>query len=155
MRRLPPSGTVEIGAFSKTEPLSRIYGEDRGTPIDRYYIHRFLAGWQQEIRGRAVEIGETRYLSLFGGMRVIEALILDAPESGNPKADILADLASGVAVPANAFDSIVLTQTLHMVFDVPGVVGALYRALRPGCTCLATVPGISQIDAPGGPDKWF
>lgn len=152
---VPPPGQVRLGDLDRTEPLSRSFGGDRGTPLDRYYIDKVLAGWAGDIRGRGLEIGETMYLDKFGSGRLADAVILDAPETQNPNAGILADLASGVGVPSDAFDCIILTQTLHMIYDVRGVIETVHRALRTGGTCLATVPGISQIDAQDGPDKWF
>lgn len=152
---VPAPGRVDLGDLYRTEPFSRSFGGDRGTPLDRYYVDQVLSGWAGDIHGRALEIGETLYIDRFGGGRVSEAVILDCPESGNPQAGLLADLASGEGVPSEAFDCIILTQTLHMIYDVRGVLATVHRALRPGGVCLATVPGISQIDARDGPDKWF
>lgn len=150
-----PGRAISFGDLDQIEPVSRAFGGDRGTPLDRYYIEGFLARSADRIHGRVLEIGESLYTARFGGGRVAEATVLDAPGSGNPRADILADLADGAGVPTDAFDCIILTQTLHMIFDVAGVVATSFRALKPGGSVLATVPGISQIDAQDGPDKWF
>ena len=64
---------------------------------------------------------------------------------GNRTATIVADLASGDGIPPNAFDGIILTQTLQHVYDTRAAVATLHRALAPGGVVLATVPGISQI----------
>lgn len=146
---------MSFGDLGRTEPVSRAFGGDRGTPLDRYYIEAFLAAQADDIRGRVLEIGESTYTRRFGGGRVSEAVVLDAPGTANPNATLEADLAGGEDVPRAAFDCIVLTQTLHMIFDVAGVVRTVHRALVPGGVVLATVPGISQIDAQDGPDKWF
>ena len=151
----PPPGRVDLGDLGGTEPVSRAFGGDRGTPLDRYYIEDFLARRAGDIRGQVLEVGESLYTVRFGGDRVTKATVVDAPESGNGQADILADLASGEGIPSGAFDCVILTQTLHMIFDVRGVLATVHRALRPGGICLATVPGIRQIDASDGPDKWF
>jgi SAM-dependent methyltransferase len=58
---------------------------------------------------------------------------------------LVGDLSSGEGLPAEAFDCIILTQTLHVVFDVRPAVRQVYRMLKPGGVLLATVPGISQI----------
>ena len=39
----PPVTWVRFGDLRRTEPISREYGYDRGVPVDRYYIERFLA----------------------------------------------------------------------------------------------------------------
>src|SRR5262249_15235576 len=36
-----PTGTVRFGDLGRTQPISRRFGFDRGTPVDRYYIERF------------------------------------------------------------------------------------------------------------------
>jgi SAM-dependent methyltransferase len=151
-QRSRPPTRIDLG---RTEPLSRSFGGDRGTPLDRYYIEGFLSRHAADIRGRVLEIGESLYTEKHGGDRVSEAVILDAPGSDNPNADIVADLASGRGVPSRRFDCLILTQTLHMIYDVRGVLKTVHRCLKPGGVCLATVPGISAIDAQDGPDKWF
>jgi hypothetical protein len=42
--------------ISQTEPISRLFGFDRGTPIDRYYIEKFLIEKKKDICGRLLEI---------------------------------------------------------------------------------------------------
>ena len=63
-----------------------------------------------------------------------------------PEATIVADLADAAHIPADAFDCIILTQTLHLIFDVRAAVATVRRILAPGGVVLATVPGISQVD---------
>lgn len=154
-RHAPPVGAVDLGDLGGTEPVSRSFGGDRGTPIDRYYIERFLALHAGDIRGRVLEVGDSRYTRRFGGASVRRADAVDAPGSANPDATHRADLAGRTGLPRAAYDCVILTQTLHMIYDVRGVVATLRRVLKPGGTCLATVPGISQIDRADGPEKWF
>ena len=58
-------------------------------------------------------------------------------------------------LPSNAFDCIVLTQTLHLIYDVRAAVPQLHRALAPGGVVLVTAPGISQIDRGEWGASWF
>ncbi len=126
------------------QPLSRTFGLDRGTPIDRYYIDRFLGRHAADVRGRVLEVGDATYTRRFGGDRVTRADVLHAT-AGNRHATLVGDLASGTGMPAAAFDCIVLTQVLPFVFDVAAAVRTCARALVPGGVVLATVPGISQV----------
>ena len=128
----------------RPEPVSRLFGTDRGTPIDRYYIERFLARRADDVRGRVLEVGDASYTQRFGGDRVAVSDVLHA-QSGNPKATIVGDLASGAGIPVGAFDCLILTQVLPFLFDVRSAVATARGALRPGGTVLATVPCISQI----------
>jgi SAM-dependent methyltransferase len=150
----PRPGAVDFGDLARTEPIGRDFGGERGTPIDRYYIEGFLRRNARDVAGRVLEIGESAYTRRFGAERVTRADVLDVDER-NPKTTIVADLASCPELPSEQFDCIILTQTLHMIFDVHAVVANVHRLLAPGGTALATAPGISQIDAGSGRETWF
>jgi SAM-dependent methyltransferase len=126
-------------------PLSTRFGQDRGRPIDRVYIERFLVRHAADIRGRGVEIYEPTYLERFGTCTQID--VLDA-DPASTRATIRGDLS---ALPAEAFDVFVCTQTLQAIADPLTALRQAREALRPGGVLLATVPGISQI----APDDAF
>ncbi len=138
------AGVGETVSEDVPQPVSRVFGFDRGTPIDRYYIERFLEENKGDIRGRVMEVGSASYTKRFGGGKVETIDVLHAIV-GNPHATLVGDLASGTGIPEEAFDCIVLTQVLPLVLDVVGAVRTCWRALRAGGVVLATVPGISQI----------
>jgi SAM-dependent methyltransferase len=133
------------------QPLSRVFGYDRGTPIDRYYIEKFLQSNSNDISGRLLEIGDASYTRRFG-TNLSHVDVLHAMP-GNPHATLIGDLATGHGIPHAAFDCIILTQVLPFIFDVRGAVAACHRALKPGGVVLATVPGISQISR-HDMDRW-
>src|SRR5919109_5549401 len=54
------------GNLRRTEPFSDAYGFDRGTPIDRFYLERFLAAERSVIRGAVLEIQVNSYTKQFG-----------------------------------------------------------------------------------------
>ena len=150
----PPLGAVRFGDLKRLEPISRRFGGDRGTPLDRYYVEGFLRRHASDIRGRALEIGEDLYTRKFGGDRVADSAVLDV-EASNPNATYVADLTDCPQVPSERFDCLILTQTLHMIYDVRAVLRTAHRILAPGGVVLATIPGISQIDSGSGRDTWF
>ncbi|HSZ56706.1 MAG TPA: methyltransferase domain-containing protein [Tepidisphaeraceae bacterium] len=125
------------------QPASRLFGHDRGTPIDRFYIENFLRSNSDQIRGRVLETGDASYTRGFGS-DVHQSDVLHAT-AGNRNATIIGDLATGEGIPESAFDCIILTQVLPFIFDVRAAVATCHRALKPGGVVLATVPGISQI----------
>jgi len=125
-------------------PVSRLFGTDRGTPIDRYYIESFLRANQERIRGRVLEVGDPTYTRQFGGDRVTQSDVLHAV-AGNRKATIVGNLETGEGIPRGTFDCVILTQVLPFLFDVRGAVATVHRALKPGGVALVTVPCISQI----------
>jgi SAM-dependent methyltransferase len=116
---------------------------NRGTPIDRYYVERFLARHSEDIGGRVLEIKDSFYTRKYGGGHVTTSDVLDIEEN-NRRATIIADLTRADDVPSNAFDTIICTQTLHLIYDATSAVETLGRILKPGGILLATFPGISQ-----------
>ncbi|HLL89938.1 MAG TPA: FkbM family methyltransferase [Tepidisphaeraceae bacterium] len=141
---VPKRTPVDLGALRTAGPVSRVFGTDRGTPLDRYYIERFLARCSADVHGRVMEVGDPTYTRRFGGDRVAQADVLHATP-GNRKATIVGDLATGTGIPGAAFDCVILTQVLPFLFDVRAAVATLHRALKPGGVALVTVPCISQI----------
>lgn len=149
----PQTGTVRFGSLRRVTPISRVFGLDRGLPIDRYYIERFLFAHRLDIRGHVLEIGDDFYTREFGGARVSKSDVLHVVE-GNPKATIVADLTCADHVPADAFDCIILIQTFQMIYDVRPALRHLYRMLKPAGVLLLTSHGISKIGRREGIDPW-
>jgi SAM-dependent methyltransferase len=138
----------------RTGPLSNHWGFDRGTPVDRWYIERWLAGEGQAIAGSVLEAMDARYTTQFGS-GVTESHVLDI-ESANPEATLRANLEQPDEFPEAAFDCVLLTQTLQYVYDLRAAVASIHRTLRPGGVCLATVPVVSRLDpaVPPGQECW-
>ena len=150
LRRLRPQSTptpgrVAFGDLRRTRPLSSHFGWERGQPVDRYYIERFLEARASDIAGRVLEVGDSSYTDCFGRDRVTRRDVLHLHE-GSPGATVVADLSDAGHVPSEQYNCIVLTQTLHLIFDVAAAVGTLHRLLVPGGVLLLTVPGISPVD---------
>ncbi|TGP23421.1 glycosyltransferase [Mesorhizobium sp. M1D.F.Ca.ET.184.01.1.1] len=145
---------VWFGDLQRTAPFSSEFGFDRGRPVDRRYIETFLASCSSNISGRVLEIGDNAYTIRFGGSRVTTSEVLNRYD-GHPSTTFVGDLAKGDGLPSEAFDCIVLTQTLHLLFDMPAAVATLWRILKPGGVLLVTVPWVSPIDRGEWGDSWF
>lgn len=150
----PPPGTFDFGDFGRTEPISLEFGFDRGMPIDRYFVEGFLARNAARIRGRVLEIGDNEYTMRFGGKQVEKSDVLHV-NAANPVATIIGDISTPGTLPERAFDCIVLTQTLHLIFDMRLALAELAGSLKPGGTLLVTVPGISPVDRGAWRYTWF
>jgi SAM-dependent methyltransferase len=156
----PPVGFVRFGSLRRLTPISRIYGEDRGLPIDRYYIEDFLsrhAGRGEyvlgDIRGHVLEIGDDYYSRKFGGtssgrLGAVERIDVLHVDESNSQATIVGDLTAASHIPSDTFDCIICTQVLLLVYDLRAAIQTLHRVLKPGGVVLATVPGISRICRP-------
>jgi SAM-dependent methyltransferase len=140
----PAVGRANLGDLRSVEPVGRHFGTDRGDPVDRYYIEQFLARHATDVRGQVLEIGEDLYTRRYGGSAVTGSDVLHV-RPGNPRATIVADLADAPGIPDGRFDCIILTQTLHLIYEARRAVATLHRILRPGGVLLMTVPGITPV----------
>jgi len=147
-------GGVDFGDLRRTTPISRHFGYDRGKPVDRRYIEDFLERHAADIRGRVLEIGDNSYTVRFGGDRVERSEILHVDPT-RPNVTYSADLADGSGLPDDTFDCIVLTQTLHLIFDLANATRTLRRILKPGGVVLLTVPGVSSVDSGEWGGTWY
>ena len=134
---------VRWGSMRRITPVARDFFE-RGSPVDRYYIERFLDENKSDIRMRVLEVADPGYTRRYGGDRVTRSDVLHV-QPGISGTTILGDLATGEGIPEDAFDCIILTQVLPFIYDVGSAIANSYRALRPEGVLLATAPGISQI----------
>ena len=145
----PDAKRWDWGDLRRLQPVSREFGYDRGLPIDRHYIERFLETHRRDVAGRTLEIGDDEYTRRYGGDRTTRRDVLHV-HGRNPAATIVGDLADAPQIVDGTFDCIVVTQTLHLIYDVDCAVATLHRILRPGGVVLATFPGISQLSV----DEW-
>ncbi len=142
--RFPPVGGVRFGSLRRLEPISADWGFDRGLPIDRYYIEGFLGQERERIRGRILEIDTNEYTLRFGGGAVTRSDVLHLSER-LPGVTLIGDLSTGEGIPEESFDCVIVTQTLHLIYDIHGAARTLHRILRPGGTALVTIPGLSRL----------
>ncbi len=148
----PRTGQVKLADLRRLTPISAIFGMDRGQPIDRYYIEAFLKSHGADIKGRALELGDATYIKRYGSaVSRIDVLHVVA---GNPEATIIADLTDADHIPSDAFDCIIFTQALQMIYDKRAAMRTLYRILKPGGVILMTTHGTSKIARRLGRDDW-
>lgn len=153
-RRLHGRASVAFGLNHREKPLCRNFGSSRGTPIDRYYIENFLKKNASDIGGQVLEVGDDAYSRRFGGSEISKQDILHVdPDAA--RATITGDLGEPGLLPPRTFDCIVLTQTLHLIFDMAAALREMRQSLRPGGVLLITVPGVSAIDPGPWKDSWY
>ena len=142
--RLHPAGrdTFEWNDL-RAGPVSRNWGSERGTPVDRPYIHRFVESHAEDVHGNVLEILDSGLTERCGARRVDRSDVLDIDPS-NPRATVVADLRHAPELPSDFYDCIILTQTLHLIDDMEAVLRTVHRILRPGGVLLVTVPCLSM-----------
>src|SRR5258705_398615 len=101
---LPLVRNLRCLQFRRLQPLG--HGRQRGTPIVRYYWHKYLQKHQKDIRGTVLEIGSTDTILRFGGIAVTYAEGIDlSPHS--PEITVVADLSRADHVPSDRYDCFV------------------------------------------------
>src|SRR5690606_36209613 len=117
------------------------------------YIENFLERHREDIKGRVLEIGDDAYCRRFGGGITRQDVLHVSSE--NEEATIIGDLSHPGVLPDSSFDCMVLTQTLHLIYDMPAAVRHIHRALKPGGVALVTVPGTTQVDRGEWGSSWY
>jgi SAM-dependent methyltransferase len=144
-------GLPRWGNLRRVEPFSRRFGFERGTPIDRYYLHTFLAAHAAAITGDVLEIQQPDYTRRFG-----RALVATDSVDVNPafSPTYLCDLAQAERIiPSDRYDCFLLPNTLCVLRDIEGCLRQALRVVRPGGVILATTATLGPL-APDVPDYW-
>lgn len=139
------------GNLRRTTPFSAYFGFDRGTPIDRHYLHAFLAAHARHITGDVLEIQACDYAARFGhDVRTAESI--DVNPAVHPT--ILCDLADAEGrVPSDRYDCVLLPNTLQHVRRLRPALANICRIAKPGGWILASVAGLLPL-IPDGPEYW-
>lgn len=138
------SPAIDWGGLRSLSPVSTRWGFDRGTPIDRVFIERFLTRYRAQIRGSVAELLNADYAQRFAGGPLTRIEIIDVDPT-NKRATLLADLTVSGSLPREMYDTFILTQTLPYLRDPEMALRECYAALRPGGMLLATVPSIIKF----------
>ena len=144
---------VDLGSLRRLEPVSRVWGLDRGQPVDRYYIEQFLQAHSGCIAGDVLEIKDPVYTTRFG-TQVRSVTVLDIAQQ-NPEATLIADLCRPDSLPEARYDCALVVQTFHVIYEIAAAARNVHRALAPGGVLLATLPCVSRVDYESGLDADF
>jgi SAM-dependent methyltransferase len=135
---------VIFNDFETNKPVSKVFGCDRGTPVDRHYIDMFLLRNSAYIKGRVLEVGDSSYSKKFAGGDATSFEVLHAVP-GNKATTIVGDLTDPATLPENFVDCFICTQTFNFIFEVEKAITGAHHLLKPGGVLLATVAGIIQV----------
>ena len=144
-------GFPRWGNLRRVRPFSDNFGFDRGTPLDRYYLHEFLRRHRTYITGRVLEIQNSGYTLRFGH-DLDETHTLDI----NPlfKPTYLCDLARiDGCVPDGHYDCFLLPNTLSALRDIEPCLRNALRIVRPGGVILASTAALVPLTG-DMPDYW-
>jgi SAM-dependent methyltransferase len=138
-------GKIDFGSLRRLKPVSKRWGFDRGTPVDRYYIESFLERNSSDIRGKVLEVKGRDYTQKFGEDQAEISHVIDI-DSSNREANIVTDLTTCAGIESDQYDCVIVTQTFQYIYRLDSAFRSLHRILKPGGTILITCPGISRIE---------
>lgn len=144
---------IQYIAEMNDKPFSRRFGAERGVPIDRYYIEKFLDDNKKYIRGDVAEIAENTY-TLKYGTDVKESYIYHVEGLNGAKR---VNLETGEGITENSIDCLILTQTLQTIYNIDKAMKNIKKLLKKNGVALITLPGITQIcirDYNNWGDRW-
>ncbi len=145
-RKLSP---VSGDWLNRKEPLSRVFGVDRGSAIDRRFMEDFLSLQKGNIQGKVLEIGGDQYTYQFGHGLTTTAILAGAENSSRsncypfPSYDLTAHSSLDAV---GEYDCVIATNVLNFIYDFKAAIEGLAKLTRPdGGALLATLAGVCQI----------
>lgn len=128
-------------------PASRSFGIERGLPLDRYYINRFISERAHKIKGKVLECGGIfTYAGPYGHPDSVD-IIYPFREVAEADMTHIANLETGVGLSSLSpeYDCIILTQVLGVIFDVQSTVQNVRDILSPEGVLIGSVPCLTAI----------
>ena len=144
-------GWPRWGNLRRVTPFSKDFGFDRGTPVDRYYLAKFLEMHRTLITGDVLEIQMPGYAMRYGHhLRRVDSVDIN-PRVGPTFVCDLAD--SERVLLSERYDCFLLPNTLQHLRDVDACLRHALRVVKPGGVMLASAAGFVPL-IPDGPDYW-
>jgi hypothetical protein len=130
--------------------VSRVFGLDRGTSIDRYWIESFLERNGSQEAGKGVEVDSVRYLKRF--FPNCQPHRLQLKDTGAPDC-VVCNLEVDDPALHETFDIFVATQVFNFVFETRAALRHSALMLKPGGVLLGSVAAITQVSRYDA-DRW-
>lgn len=135
----------------RKNPVNDEWGFNRGLPIDRHYIEKFVQANKSLIQGKVLSIGDDYHAKKYSE-NLESSDILHV--NNTPEATIVADLTNAPNIPSDSFDCILLIQTLQLIFNTDAAIETCQRILKPGGVIILTAPGITPLKDEEWNDFW-
>ncbi|MBW4509143.1 MAG: class I SAM-dependent methyltransferase [Scytonematopsis contorta HA4267-MV1] len=147
-----PVGKLNWGDLRRGEPFCNEFGFERGTPIDRYYLDKFIGSIRHQVKGKVVEIGGAlSNRGEYGFENVSTYDAVDLLES--PLVNICGDVHESNLLKPGYYDTILLFNVLEHCHTPQKVVDNIQNWLVPSGYCMAIVPNAQRIHNNPG-DYW-
>lgn len=138
-----PLGAIDFGDFRGQLPFCPQFGSLRGTPIDRYYLDKFIAEIREEVVGNTLEIGGKKdNRLLYGVNKAAPYLTMDLAGKG---LDIIGDAHDISAVEKGSLDSVIIFNVLEHCQRPWVVVDNIYEWLKDNGQVFCMVPNAQRV----------
>nr|WP_238553598.1 methyltransferase domain-containing protein [Fortiea contorta] len=142
----PAKNTIDWGDLKKKVPICAAFGLTRGTPVDRYYLNKFIENIQTQITGKILEIGGTPKDKDFYQINPGNSYRILNMEAG-PGVDIVGDVHDASLVEPESLDSVIIFNVLEHCYAPWIAVENIHKWLKPGGKCFAMVPNAVRVHA--------
>ena len=133
------------------QPVSRLFGFDRGTPIDRFYVNKFIKSNADLINGSVLEVGDNQYTKQYG-TNIHRSVVIAGSVDDAECFDV--DLTNKNSYSSiGFFDCVIATQVLNFIYDMKSAVEGLHSLTKPGGVVIITLAGLAQISRYDA-DRW-
>ena len=138
------------GNLRRVDPFSSRFGSERGTPVDRFYLHDFLHEHRALITGRVLEVQLPSYTRRYGHDVETSHTVDISPEFA---ATYTCDLANAPQIPSDSYDCFLAPNTLGHIKSLEPALQTLLRVVKPGGTLLLSTTTLLPL-LPDGDDYW-
>jgi SAM-dependent methyltransferase len=142
----PATNSIDWGDLKKTVPICQAFGLTRGTPVDRYYLSKFIEEIRHQVVGNILEVGGTpkdKDFYQFSSGTSYKILNL---ESGTG-VDIVGDVHNVSTIEPESLDSVIIFNVLEHCYAPWIAVENIHRWLKVGGKCFAMVPSAIRVHA--------
>lgn len=136
-----PAG--KLSDLPDLRPESEYFGIERGQPIDRYYIEKFISKNQEKISGAVLEVAGNEYTQKYSTAQTRSFRLFT--ENISAEDVVVGDLTRKETLPKGRFNCFICTQTFNFIYELNAAVQGASYLLADGGWLLATVGGVSQI----------
>ncbi len=144
---VPRGDHFNWGDLARRSPISDAWGTDQACPSTVFSSKDFSTRIATTSR---VAFSKSRIPGIRGcSETVLDSQVIDV-DSRNPRATLAADLTCADAIAADQFDCFILTQTLHIIYDIRAALADALRMLKPAGVLLCTIPAVSRINYEDG-----
>jgi hypothetical protein len=132
--------------LTRSEPFSRKFGFDRGTPVDRRLMDSFFKKNESLIHGSVLEIGDDQW-TLKHGRKIERSVVLNGTGVLKNSESYNADLTDKKDLKdLGKFDCVIASNVLNFIYDFDQAVLGLATLINPLTgSLLVTVAGLAPV----------